>query len=115
MRALVFLLGLMLAGQAFADSGQDIFDQQCVSCHALMKASTANGPSLTGVVWRNIASLPDFSYTPALKSTIGTWSPDRLDQFLKDTQAFAPGTSMFFAIQDRSTRRALIKYLETLK
>jgi cytochrome c2 len=115
MRALVFLLSLLAAGPAFADNGQDLFDQQCVSCHALMTASTANGPSLKGVVWRKVASLPDFAYTPALTSAIGNWTPDRLDQFLKDTQAFAPGTSMFFAVQDKTARRAIIKYLETLK
>ena len=113
MRMCLFLMALLCAGPAAAQTGKDLFDQNCASCHSLGRDSSLNGPSLRGVVWRKIASLPDFAYTPALKSAVGTWTPDRLSQFLKNTQGFAPGTSMFFDIQDPDARRAIIKFLET--
>jgi cytochrome c len=53
-------------------------------------------------------------YSPALKSAGGDWTRERLDQFLKDPQAFAPGTSMGFAgLPDDTARAALIEYMST--
>ncbi len=114
MRPLLALLLTLVAGPVLAD-GKDTYNDQCASCHALTPASTANGPSLIGVVWRKIAVLPDFTYSSALKNKVGAWTPDRLDVFLADTQGFAPGGDMFFEIREPATRRALIDYLQTLK
>lgn len=116
MRAVLFLLLAFAAGPAMAASaGEEAFNSQCASCHSLSAASTLNGPSLKGVLWRKIASLPDFTYSAGLKAKIGTWSPDRLDSYLKNSQVFAPGTDMFWDVHDRAERRAIIDYLKTLQ
>jgi cytochrome c len=108
------LLSTAEAGPA-ADTGRDAFDQQCASCHRLDGVSTLSGPSLKGVMWRKIASLPGFRYSAGLRAVIGDWSPDRLNAFLKDTQGFAPGTDMFWNIRDDPERHAIVRYLESVK
>jgi len=111
----VLALLAAVAQPAAAGVGQDIFNNQCASCHSLNGISTPSGPSLKGVVWRKIADRPDFAYSPALKALVGTWTPDRLDAYLKDAQAVAPGTSMFWIMSEREKRRAIIDYLQTVK
>ena len=115
MRALLCLLFVAAAGPAMAAGGADAFERDCASCHPIDGPSSANGPSLKGVIWRRIASLPDFTYSAALKGVGGTWTPQRLDAFLRDTQGFARGTDMFFDIRDAATRRAIVDYLKTVK
>ena len=115
MRALLLLVFALIAGKVEAGPGEDAFGRDCASCHPVNGHSSTNGPSLKGVVWRRIAALADFAYSPALKGAVGAWSPQRLDAFLADTQRFAPGTDMFFDIHDPTTRRAIVDYLRTLK
>jgi cytochrome c2 len=115
MRALLSVLILLAAGPAAAADGKALYDEQCAACHALEATSTPTGPSLKGVVFRKVAVLPDFAYTPALKQRFGTWTPERLDSYLKDSQAFAPGNGMTFAMEDAAERRAIIDYLKSAK
>ncbi|HXQ13782.1 MAG TPA: c-type cytochrome [Caulobacteraceae bacterium] len=114
-RLVVSLLVLLAATPALAADGREAFRTNCESCHTLDGHSTKSGPSLKGVVWRKIAVLPDFAYTGALRSMVGTWTPDRLDAFLHNTQAAAPGSDMFWDIDDGPTRRAIVDYLKTAK
>jgi len=113
-------LGAIIAGYAFltlcaapasAGVGQDLYEAQCAGCHMLTGHSTASGPSLKGVVWRKIADLRDFKYSAGLQAQVGTWSPDRLDAYLRNTQSFAPGTDMFWNITDAAERKAIIGFL----
>ncbi len=115
MRALVGLFIAFAAGPASATDGERLFNDECASCHSLGPDSTPAGPSLKGVIWRRVAVLPDFAYTPALRSFGGSWSPARLDEFLKGSQAVTPGSSMFFASADRADRQAIIAFLKTAK
>lgn len=66
-------------------------------------------------MWRKIADRRDFAYTAALKAVVGDWTPERMDEFLKDTQSFAPGADMYFTIGDSARRGAIIDYLKTLR
>lgn len=109
---LLFFL-LAAAAPVRAADGGEAFRINCAACHTVDGASTVNGPSLKGVLWRKIAVLRDFRYSPALKAMVGAWTPSRLDAFLRNTQAFAPGTEMFWTLDDAPTRRAIIDYLKT--
>ena len=115
MRFLLALLLALTAGAAAAADGKVMFDRECASCHPLSGASAQSGPSLKGVVWRKIAGRSDFAYSAALRGTIGSWTPARLDAFLRDTQTFAPGTDMFWDISDPARRKAIIAFLESVK
>jgi len=113
MRPILILLLLLAARPAQAADGQRLFADQCASCHLPGGVSSPSGPALKGVVWRKVAGRDDFTYSGALKSLGGAWSPSRLDGFLKDTQAFSPGVGMYFAIGDPADRKSIVDYLKT--
>ena len=113
MRPVLALLVVLAASPALAADGQKLFADQCASCHALTEASGADGPSLKAIVWRKVAARPDFTYSNALKSLGGSWSPSRLGDFLKDTEAFAPGSGMTVVVDEPADRAAIIAYLRT--
>lgn len=115
MRPALALLCALAAPPALAADGGQLFADQCASCHAVTEASSDSGPSLKGVVWRKVAARSDFAYSGALRSLGGSWSPQRLDDYLKDAQALAPGTSMFVVVEDEADRRAIITYLKTAR
>ncbi len=115
LRALLVLILAAAATPAYAADGERLYADECGGCHSLDAASTADGPSLKGLVWRRVAGLPDFTYTSALKSIGGSWSPGRLDEFLKGAQVLAPGSSMYFTIEDPAERKAIIAYLKSVK
>jgi len=93
-------------------TGAAVFDR-CVGCHASQDGRTHGfGPDLYGVVGREVASAEDFHYSPALKAFGGTWSRERLDDFLAHPQATVPGSAMQFSgIPEPSIRTNLIDYL----
>jgi len=112
MRARLVCLFAFCAGPALAADGGRLFADQCAACHSLTAGSSDAGPSLKGIVWRRVAARTDFAYSGALKSLGGTWSPSRLNDYLKDTQGVAPGTSMFVVVQDETERKAIVAYLK---
>jgi cytochrome c2 len=93
-------------------SGQSIY-RICASCHVpLQPGAAAIGPNLTGIVGRRVAADKNFDYTPAMRSLGGSWTRERLDSFLTDPAAFAPGNSMVLSgIPDAASRDALIEFL----
>ncbi len=114
-------LGLMsgaaapvMAGDAQAGAQAFIV---CGACHAVTPDGAALiGPNLFGVVGRAVASVPGFDYSPELKATGGQWTAERIDQFLTDPNAFAPGTRMgFVGVADPVERANIVAYLGTLK
>ena len=115
MRPILVLLLLLSARPALAADGGALFADQCASCHSLAEPSGPDGPSLRGIVWRKVGAQSDFIYSGALKSLGGSWSPSRLDEYLKDTQGFAPGTSMNFVVDSPQDRAALIAYLKAAR
>lgn len=99
-------------------SGEALFAEKCSGCHqAALISGNRIGPNLAGVVGRRVASLRSYpDHSPSLRQLGGTWSEERLDEFLKDPNALCPGTSMEFA-GDASVadRAAIIGYLGTLR
>lgn len=99
--------------RADADAGARLFGQ-CAACHTIREgAGDRNGPGLHGVLGRPVASAsPRYGYTAALKAKGGVWTVERMDAWLRDPQAFAPGTQMAFPGLPNGTDRAdLIAYL----
>jgi cytochrome c len=92
--------------------GKTLYDAKCSACHSVDANRT--GPLHRGVVGRPVASVPGFSYSPALKRLGGVWTPERLDLWLQNPQALASGSTMYFTVDDPVQRRQIIAYLSTL-
>jgi glucose/arabinose dehydrogenase/cytochrome c2 len=97
------------------EAGKVIFQQQCALCHTAETGDGggAQGPALGGVVGRAAASNPDFSYTPALKSSGLTWDAATLDHFLAAPTQAVPGSAMVIPVPNDEDRADLVAYLAT--
>lgn len=114
--ALLAFLASAPAGQATAaDSrrGEDIF-RKCVTCHTL-EAGGRNrvGPRLAGLFGRTAGSVDDFRYSDALKRSGIVWNETTLDAYLKDSEAFVPGTKMYGGLTLDADRSDLIAFLRS--
>ena len=93
-------------------AGKSLYEAKCSGCHSV--DTNRIGPMHRGVVGREVASVPGFDYSPALKQLHGVWTKERLDKWLQGPQALAPGTIMFASVEDPVERREIIAYLATL-
>jgi cytochrome c2 len=89
----------------------------CLACHAFEPdEAPLEGPTLWGVVGRQIASVEGFDYSDALRRHSGNWDRATLDRFLSNPQAFAPGTRMDMGgLRNETERAAVLDFLEQLK
>ena len=107
---------LLTAGAALAQDakhGEKLFEE-CRACHSVERGVNGVGPSLFGVFGRRAASLEDFRYSPALKRSGITWTPQTLDTYVADPQKAVPANRMPYAGMPEARDRAdLILYLQT--
>ena len=87
--------------------------QGCAACHSIDDNDL--GPRHRGVVGRKAGVVPDYNYSPALKSSGLTWTEANLDRWLTNPSVLVPGTKMFFKIDDPQSRADIIAYLKELK
>jgi len=68
----------------------------CASCHIVGPGLGADGPgpTLIGVVGREVASVPGYRYSPALARLTGAWTREALLAYLLNTNAIAPAGAM---------------------
>jgi cytochrome c len=113
--ALAVSMTLLLAGAARAGGDAvrgEVKFQDCAACHKLEAGANNVGPSLHGIFTRKAGELADFRYSPALKRSGITWTPETLDQFITDPQALVPANRMPYAgIANAGDRADLIAYL----
>jgi aldose sugar dehydrogenase len=87
---------------------------RCRTCHS--DESGPSGVSLRGIVGRKVANVSDYDYSPALRQLGGTWTEQRLDEFLADPERFASGSGMVPGrVTDPEERKALIAFLRGYK
>jgi cytochrome c len=106
----------VIALLATADAKQGESDAAlCKVCHTFDKGgAVVVGPNLYGVLGRKIASQEGFTYTPGLKSHDGEWTFEKLDVWLTNPQAYAPGTMMAFpGLPDAKKRANVIAFLRS--
>jgi len=95
-----------------AKRGQKIFEN-CAACHAADGKGNEVGPALGGIFGRKAGERDDFRYSPALKRSGITWTPQTMDTFLADPQKAVPANRMPFAgISDARERADLIAYMQ---
>lgn len=99
-----------------AKKGQEEF-ARCGICHTTAKGGGDGvGPDLFGIAGRKAASEPGFYYSQALKGSGITWTPDKIDAWIKSPATLVPGNRMTFSgIADAGQRADIVAYLSTLK
>jgi cytochrome c len=97
-------------------AGEALTKKVCAACHSFNEGGKNGvGPNLYGVVGRQVASEPGFSYSAALKAKKGPWTFAELNEWLHKPSEYAPGTKMGFAGFTKAQERAdVIDYLRTL-
>lgn len=104
-----------LVAAADPADGEGVYNR-CRACHRLEKGVNAVGPHLFDVVGRDIASVEGFRYSDALTALDGAWTEDKLNAWLEDPRAFAPGNRMSFpGLRKVEDRASLVAYLKTIK
>lgn len=96
-------------------SGQALFEQQCMSCHAINaeQGSAGIGPHLAGLFGRTSGAMDGFQFSEALRDIDIVWNERTLDYFIASAESYVPGTTMRAApIRDRQARHDLIGYLK---
>jgi cytochrome c len=98
-----------------AEAGQAVA-KKCAACHSFEEGGPNKiGPDLWGVIGRDIASVPDFSYSSALTDKEGAWDYDKLNSFISSPKGWAPGTKMTFAgLRKPEDRADVLMYLRSL-
>jgi cytochrome c len=119
--ACAFVAAVSIAGSSLASVGSALngdpahgktLYQGCQACHSVDDNDL--GPRHRGVVGRRAGSVPDYSYSPALRNSGLTWDESTLDRWLTNPSALVPGTKMFFKIDDAQARADIIAYLKEL-
>ena len=88
--------------------------EECAACHSVAAGQNGVGPSLHDVFGRKAATLDDFRYSPAMRKSGLTWTPQALDTFIADPQKAVPANRMPYAgLPDATERADLIAYLQT--
>ena len=89
--------------------------KDCAACHKLEAGDNNVGPSLHEIFQRKAGSLSDFRYSPAMKRSGITWTPETLDKFITDPQAMVPANRMPYAgMASPGDRSDLIAYLQKM-
>jgi len=101
------------AGNVVGDAarGQQVY-KKCQACHSLEPGKNGLGPSLAGIVGEKAGDVPNYNFSPAMKSSGLTWDVATLDRYLTDPQKVVPGNKMPFpGLKTEAERSAVIAYL----
>lgn len=111
MLAALLVPGALPAQAADLGRGEELY-RKCQSCHTL-EANGRNraGPRLHGLFGRVAGGVADYRYSEALKGSGIIWTEQTLDAYLKDSEAFVPGTKMYGGLSQDQDREDLIAYL----
>jgi cytochrome c len=110
--AMTFILAPGLAhAQGDPKRGEKVFEK-CRACHAADGAANEVGPGLGGVFGRRAGERDDFRYSPALKRSGITWTPQTMNDFIADPQKMVPANRMpYDGLPDARDRADLIIYM----
>ena len=87
----------------------------CKSCHTFEEGgANGTGPNLWNIVGRQVATVPGFNYSSALKEFGGVWTYERLDGYLANSQGYVPGTAMVQRFPKDDQRADILAYLGSL-
>jgi cytochrome c len=87
--------------------------RKCASCHTLdANGRNRAGPRLHGIFGRAAGSVPNYTYSEALRKSGIVWTEATLDAYIKDAEAFVPGTKMYGGLSQDDDRADLLAFLK---
>ena len=110
--AMILLAASTAQAQGDVKRGEKLFED-CRACHMVERSPSGVGPSLYGVFGRGAATLDDFRYSPALKRSGITWTPQTINAYIADPQKMVPANRMPYAgMPEERDRADLLLYLQ---
>lgn len=73
--------------------GGRLYNSHCAACHRL-DAQAGIGPSLYGVIGREVGILPDYAYSESMRDAGVLWTEDLLAAYVTDPDALFPDSRM---------------------
>jgi cytochrome c len=109
-------LGLSTHSASEDADGQLMFNNACRTCHSVREGENRLGPHMRGIIGRKAGSLPDYSYSSAMKGADFVWDEGNLDRFIAKPDETVPGNTMkpYGGLPSADSRAKLIAYLKTL-
>ena len=109
------IMPLTVLAECDTAAGKKQFNK-CAACHSMEAGTQMMGPSLHGLMGREVGSLPGFMFSPAMEEADFVWSESTLSAFLEKPMQYVPGTVMpFGGIRKEEQRAALVCYLKNSK
>jgi cytochrome c len=103
-----------VARSAAEQDGQLAFNNVCRTCHTLREGDNRLGPNLHKIVGRKAGSLPNYSYSDAMKGADLVWDTATLDRYLRNPDQVVPGNNMkpYGDLASAEERARIIAFLE---
>jgi cytochrome c len=102
---------------ASAEAGKTV-SVKCQQCHKFEAGAESTGPSLFGILGKDIASEPGFKYSTgpgSMTAQEGVWTYEKFDHYIENPKRNVPGTAMnFIGLKRQQDRSDLMAYLRTL-
>lgn len=116
--AVVLMLSACFSKATFAadtTSGEQLFNNNCRTCHSWKEGDNRLGPTLHGVVGRKAGSIEGFTYSQSMKQANLTWDEATLDKFIASPDSVFQNNNMkpFTGIADQATRQKIIEFMKT--
>ena len=116
--AVALMLSACLSEAAFAAdnaSGEQLYNNNCRTCHSWKEGDNRLGPTLHGIVGRKSGSIQGFNYSQSMKRANLTWDESTLDKFIANPDGVVQSNNMkpFAGIADQTTRQKIIEFLKS--
>ena len=86
------------------------------TCHSIREGDNRLGPHMRGIIGRKAGSLPNYSYSSAMKGANFVWDEENLERFIANPDETVPGNTMkpYGGLASAESRIKLIALLKTL-
>jgi cytochrome c len=103
------------AAAADAASGEQVYNNNCRTCHSWKKDDNRLGPNLHGIIGRKAGSANGFAYSKSMMNAGITWDEATLDKFITNPDSVIANNNMkpFTGIADAATRKQIIDFLKS--
>jgi cytochrome c len=95
---------------------QQVFNNACRTCHTIKEGDNRQGPNLHKIIGRKAGSLPDYSYSSAMKEADFVWDKEKLERFIASPEEVVPGNNMkpYGGLASADDRAKVIAYLQSV-